>query len=133
VRVFRTQSLFRAFVLRFHDMPKPPKPIAPEGGLMPPHAPKGEWLELYPLVASYLCDSTWEGEAGKSRRPSSLMVFPQHGQWTFLLKEPNHGLELRAVVEAPEQGVPALEGMLASPQPPWTTDPYARARKGKKS
>jgi hypothetical protein len=110
----------------------PQKPSLDLGGkiVLPPHANPGRWGETCPFVSGYLTDPTWPDK--EPRSPARLFISPGGGHWEFTLKEWSTGLLLVCKVELPDEGLPTLEELLKSPNPPWRADPWARAPKKKK-
>lgn len=113
----------------YNEMVKRPEMSASSLGA--PGGPKaGVTLAKFPLLKSFLCDSTYEG-SGEARMLSTLIIRGQGTSWTVKLADPSTGLMLRAVVDSYDLVHGALEALLGQPNCPWEHDPYARPTNGR--
>ncbi len=105
-------------------MPKKPEVLSGAAGGAQP-VKRGVLLSKVPVLASYLCDLTYES-TDERRLPSYLIIRPQSGVWHVTLKDPSTGLQLRASCDSYDLVTATLEGLLTSPGTPWEPDPFAQ-------
>jgi len=115
------------YMLRRSDMPKPPG--------LDPIKPEADGFALnYPMVWSYMTQTTWED--GSPRKTSSLLAFLQDGVMKMMLRDQEAGLCLWVAAPGIQQGFEVMEAAIGDPRTEWRLDrkegvPTARrVRKG---
>lgn len=92
----------------------------------------GSWGPKLPKIIERLTVKAYSD--GTRRSPGRLGLEEKNGFWYASITEPDSDVWIVAEASTPDEAFPALEGLLALPNPPWTMLPWKKPkppRKGK--
>lgn len=119
---------------RGYEFTMPEKPKIQGNGVLVQSADKGTWAKTLPALVGWLCDGAFnDGTPVGQTRLSVRRVGT--GVVACLQCESCGGIRCEAQGVDPETALAALDALLRSKTPPWTSDPYPLGRlnqKGKK-
>ena len=82
----------------------------------------------FPNIRGFFLDTTYEGGTSP-RQPGLLIVSVNPTGWTWTLKDPAAGTQLRISGPTWDDVQLLAEGLLADPRAPWVLDPYAQKKR----
>lgn len=91
----------------------------------------GSWGKRYPLLVERLVTTTYED--GTRRTKSRPSIEYGNGCWVITLTEPDTALMIQAELDAPDDWLMCLEGLLAAPNPPWQHCPWLKPKPARKA